>query len=114
MKRINVSIVLLFLFACAGSKPIITSQADADRGAQKYPGYTFEDLNKGKALFESNCGTCHGLKKPSSRNEVKWAKVLKEMVPKANKRAGKEVIGEVEKELMLKFLVTMGANKNKK
>lgn len=113
MKKLSFTFAFLILLACSGSKPIITSQADADRGAEKYPGYTLEDLNKGKSLYESNCGTCHGLKKPSSRNEKKWKKVLNQMVPKANKRAGKEVIGEQEKELVLKFLVTMGTKKKK-
>ena len=120
MKKIITYSFLIFLAACSGNKvastkPVVgMSQADADRGAIKYSGLTLTDLNKGKSIYEANCGTCHGLKSPDSRDEKSWIHEVDVMVPKANRKAGSQVIGDAEKDLILKYLVTMGPlNKGK-
>lgn len=114
MKSKIIIAVFILLAACKSKKETSVaalSQADADRGAQKFQGYTLADLNKGKSLYEGNCGNCHGLKNPSSRNEEQWRHEVKVMAPKANRKAGNDVIGESEQELIVRYLVTMGALK---
>jgi cytochrome c5 len=120
MKHIITYSLIIFLAACSGKKVATSnaiagmSQADADRGAAKYSGLTLADLNKGKSIYEANCGNCHGLKSPGSRDEKAWIHEVDVMVPKANKKAGSMVIGDAEKDLILKYLVTMGPlNKGK-
>jgi cytochrome c5 len=114
MKKIISYSFIIFLAACSGNKVASTkvvpslSQADADRGAVKYPGYTLADLTKGKSIYEANCGTCHNLKSPGSRDEKNWIHEVNDMVPKVNKKAGTQVLGDAEKDLILKYLVTMG------
>jgi cytochrome c5 len=60
---IVLSATLLFLAACASKKTTVAlSDADATRAAAKYPGSSLASLQKGKTLYEDNCGNCHGLK----------------------------------------------------
>lgn len=40
-------------------------------------------VEHGKTIFESNCGKCHELYNPSSRNSEQWLKILKSMSKKA-------------------------------
>ena len=108
----NKSIILLcslILASCAASQVMMPSQTDVNRVSAKYPNYTLAELNQGKALYEKNCGNCHGLKKPTSRDEAQWNHIVPEMVEKANKKAGKEEITAKDQELIIKYLVTMGS-----
>src|SRR6478735_2667431 len=78
----------LFIAACTkavaptASKPDFT-EADAQRASTMWPNTTVEDLKQGKALYEANCGSCHGLKKPSSEPESEWRHIVPPMARKA-------------------------------
>lgn len=109
MKKSAIVVVFILLIACTAKKVIVTGPADVERGALKYPGYTTSDFNTGKSLYEGHCGNCHGLKNPASRNEEQWKHEVAVMAPKANRKAGSDVIGEKEQELIVKYLVTMGS-----
>lgn len=114
-------VCVLFLLACTTKKKVEATKAkvevsgdgltqtDVERGALKYPGYTLADLRSGKSLYEGNCGTCHDLQNPSSRNEQQWKHEVMVMAPKVNSRAGSEVIGAKEQELIVRYLVTIGS-----
>lgn len=91
----------------APAAPVDTDAMNAERGAVKFPGYTTEMFKSGKALYEGNCGSCHGLYKPTSETEEKWNKIVPWMVGKTNKKAGSEVINADQSELIRKYLVTM-------
>lgn len=114
MKKMILYSTLVFLLACSGAKLITVSQTDVDRGLSRFPGLTINDLNTGKSLYENNCGSCHKLKSPSSRSEKKWTRILENMVIKVNKKAGKQVLGESEKDILFKYLITMGPLKKSK
>jgi cytochrome c5 len=89
------------LAACASKKVTISlSDADASRAAAKYPGASLASLQKGKTLYEENCGNCHGLKSPTDYNEEQWGKHVKRMAPKAK-------IDKPTEELILQYVVTM-------
>ena len=98
MKKLSVIALIAVFAAC--TKLIAPTQPDADRAAQKFPGTTLADLQQGKLLYEQNCGKCHGLKKPASRSEEAWRKVMPPMARKAKIDAQKE-------EMILKYVLTM-------
>jgi len=104
---------LLAVFACGTVKLVTPMQTDVERGAAKFPGLTIEDLYKGKIIYEQACMKCHSLKNPTSRNEMKWRKIVPKMVLKANNKAGKELIDAKSQEILLKYLITMSASNTK-
>lgn len=101
MKRTLVFISLAFVVACTSHKALTQSpsQSDVDYAAQKWPGTTLADLNQGKTLYEQNCGKCHGLKSPTSRDEQGWNQIVPPMARKAKVDNNTET-------LILKYLVT--------
>jgi len=105
-RKYLVVLASVVLAGCFAAKKSIPSQADADRGAAKFPGYTLAELNEGKTLYENNCGTCHGLKKPSSEPESEWRRIVPVMVKKVNKN--KVVLDAHSEDLILRYVVTMG------
>ena len=105
-KTIIISFVVLLLSACS-AKLLDITQTDVDRGSLKFKGTTLESLNQGKSVFQENCNECHGLKKPASRTEEKWNKIVPAMVKKLNLKMGKEVIDSKKQDLLLQYLVTM-------
>jgi len=109
--KITIIAFTIVLSACGAVKLITPSDADAQRGSQKYPGLTLGSLNEGKTLFEQNCKRCHGLKDPTKRNEEKWNAVVPRMVKKVNKKVGHEEIDPREEQLILQYLVTMSTVK---
>jgi cytochrome c5 len=104
---LSIGIMALIVSSCA-TKMVIT-QADADRGAAKFPGYTLADMQKGKDLFDKHCGACHGLPKPGSRDEAGWNQILPPMVKKTNGKAGSTVIDAQGEESIRRYLITMSA-----
>jgi cytochrome c5 len=76
------------------------TQADADRAAAKFPGTNLADLEKGKTTYEANCGKCHKLHAPASRNEEAWRKIVPPMAKKSKLDAASE-------DLVLRYVVTM-------
>ncbi|MBL7932770.1 MAG: hypothetical protein JNL60_12750 [Bacteroidia bacterium] len=109
--KIAVISLTIVLSACGAVKLATPSDADAQRGSQKYPGLSLASLNEGKALFEQNCARCHGLKDPTKRDEEKWNAVVPRMVKKVNKKVGHEEIDPKEQQLILQYLVTMSTVK---
>ena len=100
-KHILLAATILLLAACATKKATSSlTDMDASRAAAKYPGASLASLQKGKLLYEENCGNCHGLKSPTDYNEEQWGKHVKRMAPKAK-------IDKPTEELILQYVVTM-------
>lgn len=117
MKKIFLLLALASLVACKSKKTTTSSTVAVNPspkpdpvgiGATIYPGYTKADFDSGKSLYENNCGNCHELKKPAALNESMWKGAVANMAPKVNLNAGREIIGEKEKDLILKYLVSAG------
>ncbi len=108
MKKITIGLSILLFCACT-AKVIMLSQADADRGAAKFPGATLASLNEGKGHYEQYCRSCHGLKKPTSESEAEWKEIVPDMVKKTNKKAGSEVVDSKKQELILQYVITMSS-----
>jgi len=43
---------------------------------------TLEELKKGYNLYVANCGGCHWLPPPASKNKTEWEKIFPEMFAK--------------------------------
>ena len=100
MKKLIFFCLLSGLMACGTYKSLTPSEADVDRGKQKYPDLTISELNLGKALFETKCGKCHSLKRPF---KVSVADVQK-IMPKMAKKAG---LTKESSDMVLRYLITM-------
>ncbi|MBL7804177.1 MAG: hypothetical protein JNL02_10615 [Saprospiraceae bacterium] len=100
MYKIAFVLLVLLVTACGTAKIAAPKEADALRAAEKFPGYTLADLQKGHMLYKENCGKCHGLKSPRSLDEAGWRKIVPPMAKKAKVNATTE-------DAILKYLVTM-------
>ena len=85
----------------------IPDQSDVDRVQAKFPGYTLDDLNKGKSLYEGYCAICHELKAPASESESEWRKIVPPMVKKANGKTNNAIDAKGEEQI-LRYVITMG------
>ena len=106
MKKTLLYIFTISLLTACGAKLAVLTQADADRGAKKFPGITLSDLAEGQMLFKTNCSQCHPLKNPTSRDEAQWRKVVPKMAAKAERKANKKKIDGITQEKILKYLIT--------
>ena len=112
-QKIAVLVLSILIFAACSTQVLILTQSDADRGAAKFTGTTFESLTHGKEVFEANCDMCHRLKKPGSKTEEEWNKIVPKMVKKVNGKVGSEQINPQKQELLRRYLVTMSAPADK-
>ncbi len=70
------AILLVFAMGCAKQEPPKPAAPSAPAAAA--PAAPAAD---GKTLFETKCGVCHGLDRPTALKETKakWASIVKEM-----------------------------------
>ncbi|PWT75226.1 MAG: hypothetical protein C5B59_09345 [Bacteroidetes bacterium] len=106
MKKTIIVFAFALIAACAPVKLLQPTQADADRGSQKFPGFSLSELNEGKSIYEAHCNKCHRFKVPESRDEMKWDMVIPKMAKKAK-------LDSVQESLVLKYVVTMSTAKTK-
>ena len=69
----------LLLGACGGSAIPEPSAADASRGAAHFPDVTLAELEQGRTLYVSRCGSCHVLKRPAELPAEQWASEVSKM-----------------------------------
>jgi hypothetical protein len=104
IKKVMILIFAVCASGCAAVKLAGTNQADAERGALKFPGYTFSDLNRGKQIYVDHCNKCHRYKAPQTRDESRWDAIIPKMAKKAK-------LNGDEQELVLKYVVAMSTVK---
>lgn len=107
-KWLTFTLIVGFILGCAGTKKmaITPSQADVDRVAGKFPGYTMADLTQGKTLFDSHCGSCHGYPKFTELDEKGWQKIIPPMVKKASEKTFLRLDATAEQQI-LRYCLTM-------
>jgi cytochrome c5 len=67
------------LMACGGAAVPVPTAADASRGSAHFPGLTLNELNHGRQLYLSRCGSCHALKRPAELSAERWQTEVLEM-----------------------------------
>jgi cytochrome c5 len=108
MRRYFLLSSLIFVVACGATKVMAPVQADADRGAAKFPDLSLAQLTEGKAVYDQNCGACHKAPKPRSQSEGAWRQIVPKMVAKSNRKMG-NTIDATKEESLLRFLIVMGS-----
>jgi mono/diheme cytochrome c family protein len=67
------------LAACGSSAVPEPTVADANRGSAHFPDLTLSELQQGRTLYVSRCGSCHTLKRPTELPPEQWQKEVGEM-----------------------------------
>jgi len=62
------------IYSCS-TKTVAASASSIDMNA--------EIVSKGKTVFDSSCGKCHGLPEAADHTADQWAKIIAHMSPKA-------------------------------
>lgn len=110
MKKIILTFAAAVILASCAVKLVTPTQPDVDRMQAKYPGYTLEELNQGKSMFEQHCTECHKLKNPTKFSEQEWNKIVPIMSKKVNKKHP-NTLDEKSQDLILKYVITMNGHK---
>jgi cytochrome c5 len=107
MKKLTILVAIALLVACSPkvTKPAQTSEAEKPK--VQFTDEQMAELNKGKLIYDQYCGLCHPSKKVTSRSAEAWTSVVPRMVVKVNKKTGTESIGQIDEQVMLKYLTTM-------
>lgn len=108
MKPIISLLGLTILGACATSQLNLNpTEADAERAKAEFGNSSLTELVNGKNLYESNCGSCHRLYKPTDHSEGEWKHEVPEMVALVNKKNKKQVLSQEDERLILQYVLTM-------
>jgi mono/diheme cytochrome c family protein len=67
-----VALLATALAACGGSAMPEPTVADASRGGAHFPDLTLAELQQGRTLYLSRCGSCHSLKRPAELSPERW------------------------------------------
>ena len=111
----NTLIVLgmsIALVGCFGAKKLTETPPppspptlNIEKAQVKFEGYTLENYNSGKMLYNANCHSCHGLKDPLAFTEEQWSKLVPGMSAKSNAKKGTSISKEDE-ELIFRYVVS--------
>ncbi|HSD15594.1 MAG TPA: hypothetical protein VLB74_13160 [Flavobacterium sp.] len=110
MKKIILTLAAALIIVSCAVKLVTPTQTDVDRMQAKYPGYTLDELNQGKSMYEQHCAECHKLKNPTKFSEEELQKVVPMMVKKVNKKHP-NTLDDNAKDLILKYAITMNGHK---
>lgn len=90
MKTISFSfLVVILLASCTKQKDgaqYIPTAADTTTSA------SLSDLQKGKAIYESNCNRCHALYSPDAYSASQWKQIVPGMASKAKLSSSDEAL----------------------
>jgi cytochrome c5 len=70
---------LALLVGCGGSPIPKPTAADATRASLHFPDVTLSELEHGRTLYVSRCGSCHTLKRPAELSAERWEIEVSEM-----------------------------------
>jgi len=78
------------------------SAPDTAAVAERWPGTTLQDLERGRSLYVRRCSGCHTLVLPETHSAADWPDYVDGMAGKARLHGG-------EREDIVRFLVAMAA-----
>ena len=94
--------VVAALLAGCGASPIPRpTAADATRASVHFPDVTLSELEHGRTLYVSRCGSCHILKRPSELAPDRWQGEVSEMREKNGVK-----LSDVEARAIVRYLTT--------
>jgi len=81
---ITLSVIAISVLAACSTKKLATTTPETPATpAPTAASLTPEQVVKGKSLWSSNCGNCHTLYAPDSRNVASWQRILPSMTRKS-------------------------------
>jgi mono/diheme cytochrome c family protein len=89
------------LAACGGSPIPKPTAADATRAGAHFPDVTLSELEHGRSLYVSRCGSCHTLKRPGELAPERWETEVGEMRAKNGVK-----LSDVEARAIVRYLMT--------
>lgn len=108
MKEYTVVLVIvsILLLGCFSSKSVveISNQSIVNQAQSEFPGYTVEQYEGGKLLYETKCNLCHAIKNPKNYEKEEWAKLVPDMSEKANKKKGAD-LSEEDQILIYQYVI---------
>jgi mono/diheme cytochrome c family protein len=75
------------------------TSADASRGSAHFADLTLSELNQGRSLYLSRCGSCHVLKRPAELAPEQWQVEVGEMRSKNGVK-----LSDVEAQAIVRYL----------
>jgi mono/diheme cytochrome c family protein len=79
-KVILITVLTACIYACT-HKTISTTEEQAAAPHEKNP--TSAIVSSGRYVYQSKCGSCHGLKNIADYTASQWSGILQVMIPKA-------------------------------
>lgn len=86
---------------CAAVLPF-PQPTDVGAAQVRWPGTTQADLERGRSVYVSRCGSCHFLHRPSELAPGRWPGVVAKMAPRAKLSPG-------ESTDVVRYLVVLAA-----
>ncbi len=87
MKKIivtcSLSLFVLVMVQCSPKASKAIAEAPLATSEQMKAQFSVAQLEEGKVIWQNNCNKCHKLFAPESRDNEKWHKVLRRMIPRA-------------------------------
>lgn len=93
------TLLLAMPLACASAIPQ-PSAADAARGGAMFPELTLAQLQQGRQLYVSRCGSCHVLKRPGDVPSDHWQAEVTKMRTKNGVK-----LSDQEAQAIVRYLV---------
>ena len=89
------------LAECGGSAVPEPEAADAVRVSPHFPDVTLAELQHGRTLYLSRCGSCHVLKRPAELPPEQWQTEVSDMRTKNGVK-----LSDAEAQAIVRYLVT--------
>lgn len=93
--------LLAALAGCGGSPIPKPTAADATRAGAHFPDVTLSELEHGRSLYVSRCGSCHTLKRPGELAAERWETEVGEMRAKNGVK-----LSDLEARAIVRYLMT--------
>lgn len=94
-------IFILILNSCSGTKKI----SKTEEVKQDVPVVNNSNLELGKSIYESKCGSCHALKQVNQYDAESWKSIVPNMVGKTNKKANTIAIDSSGQAALLQYVL---------
>lgn len=105
MKKTAVLVAIVAIASCAKQTAPTASAPTKATSAEKTPEATLTsaEIGRAKEIMNRHCGNCHKPHDPMNYSLQQWSGIVAKMVGKVNGKAGSEVIGPQEKDLLIAF-----------
>lgn len=92
---------ILILNSCSGTKKV----SKTEEVKQDVIVVNNSNLELGKSIYESKCGSCHALKQVNQYDAESWKSIVPNMVGKTNKKANTTAIDSSGHAALLQYVL---------